>query len=468
MCVYSKLSKEEIDRDYDCFGDYDFDSTRLGVIDRCSYKEIEELEPVKDYSYLMQLNCRGLKSKMSVIEHLLNYDLKEMNIMAIMLIETWLKPGEEKFVKINGYNFVGQARPNRKGGGVGLLIRSDINHRIVSQKSEKEFECIIVKLKGPNKELIGATYRPPNTDPYKFIEYYDEMTSKYKNRNLTLGIDHNLDLIKSDRHEPTQTYLELNFDRGLTPTISKPTRVTKTSATLIDNIFCSVNMIDYYESHILLSDISDHFPCLLLRGGMDYEETRTIKRRNLNSKTIKRIKSDLECKNLSITNNTIDCEFNKFHTQLLDALNKHAPEREIVKRRNKVKSPWITRGLERSMKKCNKKYCTYLQDRTNHTKLNDYKTYRNNLKKVKRKARRDYYSKLCVELKNDSRKLWRVINNISKRCNDKSSMIEEIKSDKFMLTNGNAISNCFAKYFSEVGRNCFSKISKPKKIQIGT
>ena len=122
MCVCSKLSKEERDRDYDCFGDYDFDSTRLGFTDKCSYKEIQELEPVKDHSYLMQLNCRGLKSKMPAIEHLLNYDLKDMNIMAVMLIETWLKPGEEKFVKIKGYNYVGQARPNRKGGGVGLLI----------------------------------------------------------------------------------------------------------------------------------------------------------------------------------------------------------------------------------------------------------------------------------------------------------------------------------------------------------
>ena len=81
------------------------------------------------------------------------------------------------------------------------------------------------------------------------------------------------------------------------------------------------------------------------------------------------------------------------------------------------------------MKKCNKKYCTYLEDRTNDIKLNNYKTYRTNLNRIKRKARRDYYSKLCIDLRNDSRKLWRVINNISKGYNDKTSIIDEIKSD---------------------------------------
>ena len=159
----------------------------------------------------------------------------------------------------------------------------------------------------------------------------------------------------------------------------------------------------------------------------------------------------------------INTEFNKLHAQIIDSLNKYAPEKEIVNRHNKVKSPWITREIECSMKKCNRKYCNYLRDRTKDSKLDNYKTYRATLNRIKRKARRDYYSKLCVDLRKDGRKLWRVINNISKKTNDKTSTIEEIKNDRFMITKGSAISNCFAKYFSEIGRNCFSRISKPKK-----
>ena len=237
MCVYSKPCEIDREVDYDCFSDYDFDTIGIGRADRCSYKELQEVEVVSDCECVMQLNCRGLKSKVSRLEYLLNADLIKLNIKVVMLIETWLKPDEEKYMKIKGYNFVGQPRPNRKGGGVGLLIREDIRYRVVSQKSEPEFESILVELKNVNKELIGATYRPPNTDPQKFIAAYDELTNRFKHRKLTIGTDHNMDLIKSDKHDLTQTYLELNFDRGLAPTITKPTRVTNTSATLIDNIF---------------------------------------------------------------------------------------------------------------------------------------------------------------------------------------------------------------------------------------
>ena len=190
----------------------------------CSYKETTELDFVKNRTGVMQLNCRGLKSKITSLEHLLNYDLKMTNIKAVMLVGTWLKPGEDRFINIHGYNFIGQPRPNRKGGGVGLLLTKDLNYRVLSNRSEPEFECIVVELKGPGKELIGTTYRPPNTDARRFLEYYDKMTLMFKHRSLTLGIDYNLDLIKSDQHELTQRYLEMNYDKGLLPTITKPTR----------------------------------------------------------------------------------------------------------------------------------------------------------------------------------------------------------------------------------------------------
>ena len=40
------------------------------------------------------------------------------------------------------------------------------------------------------------------------------------------------------------------------PLISKPTRVTDQTATLIDNIFC--NILPVPASGVVLSDISDH------------------------------------------------------------------------------------------------------------------------------------------------------------------------------------------------------------------
>ena len=66
-----------------------------------------------------------------------------------------------------------------------------------------------------------------------------------------------------DTHGPTQEFADLMYSHSLFPCITKPTRVTAKSASLIDNIFCNndVNNDDVFNG-ILYTDISDHFPIL--------------------------------------------------------------------------------------------------------------------------------------------------------------------------------------------------------------
>ena len=80
---------------------------------------------------------------------------------------------------------------------------------------------------------------------------------------MIIGLDHNLDLIKHDKHRITNEFIELNLDNQLLPTITKPTRVTRSTATLIDNIIIGRELQTDFEASILISDISDHLPCLI-------------------------------------------------------------------------------------------------------------------------------------------------------------------------------------------------------------
>ena len=59
---------------------------------------------------------------------------------------------------------------------------------------------------------------------------------KQKDHEVVIGLDHNLDLLKSHLNHPTNDFIELNLDRDLIPCITKLTRITNKSATLIDNI----------------------------------------------------------------------------------------------------------------------------------------------------------------------------------------------------------------------------------------
>ena len=97
------------------------------------------------------------------------------------------------------------------------------------------------------------------------VEYRNslEQLNNMKNKEIILGMDHNINFLKQDVHPKTQEFIEINLDMDLLPVITKPTRVSTTSATLIDNIFVSNRLQHCIELGVIITDISDHFPCIL-------------------------------------------------------------------------------------------------------------------------------------------------------------------------------------------------------------
>ena len=77
---------------------------------------------------------------------------------------------------------------------------------------------------------------------------------------IIIGLDHNLDLLKSMQHSLTNDFVQSNLDFGLMPTITRPTRITQSTNTLIDNIIVSQNLCGSFVSSILINDISHHLP----------------------------------------------------------------------------------------------------------------------------------------------------------------------------------------------------------------
>ena len=70
--------------------------------------------------------------------------------------------------------------------------------------------------------------------------------------------DMNIDLLKFESHTKTNEYIENIFSHGFIPMISKPTRVTPSSATLIDHIITH-NIDSSNTSGIIINDVADHF-----------------------------------------------------------------------------------------------------------------------------------------------------------------------------------------------------------------
>ena len=78
--------------------------------------------------------------------------------------------------------------------------------------------------------------------------------------------DFNIDLIKYNSHEKTNHLIDNICSRGFVPSITKPTRVTWTSATLIDHIFTN-NIHSKSVSGIIVTDVADHFGVFQIISG---------------------------------------------------------------------------------------------------------------------------------------------------------------------------------------------------------
>ena len=57
--------------------------------------------------------------------------------------------------------------------------------------------------------------------------------------------------------------MNISFNAGFLPTITKPTRITHTTATLIDYIYIKTSKPIKIASGIIIHDISDHLPIFM-------------------------------------------------------------------------------------------------------------------------------------------------------------------------------------------------------------
>ena len=94
------------------------------------------------------------------------------------------------------------------------------------------FECIIIELKMKSLPpvLVCLLYRPPNTRSKEFLKQYKLLLNaieKTHKGEIIIGMDHNLDLLKASIHEDTQEFLDINFEKNILPSITRPTRITK-------------------------------------------------------------------------------------------------------------------------------------------------------------------------------------------------------------------------------------------------
>ena len=144
-------------------------------------------------------------------------------------------------------------------------------------------------------------------------------------------MDHNFDLLKSASNSTTSMFLNLNVDRDLTPCITKLTRVTNKTATLINNILISTKLQYNYMPFVITDDLSDHYPSLVILNNVEKCKRDKVKitKRRIDSASIELIKTEVDSVDWTcIDNMDVNEAFKYFHTILLNSMDEHCPKRE--------------------------------------------------------------------------------------------------------------------------------------------
>ena len=422
---YENMSKEEEESN---------DENISGSIDiECSYITSEKLsrnisEEQADFS-LFNLNIRSLNKNFDKLKECLKSVNHNFNIIG--LTETQLKDKPHEYLQLPDYNLEYMNRVGRNSGGVCLYIRNDIKYKLRTDlcRANSNFESCFIEIENNNCRniLVGAIYRAHtsidifNTDVNHVLQILST-----ENKNYYLLGDFNIDLLKDETHRPTSEFLDLIYSYYLVPTILKPTRITETSATIIDNIMTNTN--GKIKTGIIVTDITDHFPTVfyknlnMLKQKSNTTNNKYVYRRNHSEDSISRFKNSLSRVNWSEILDGVDAnsDYNNFFNKFNELYDECIPMKKSKTNRKKIpQSPWITKGLLKSINVKNKLYKQYLLCPTEGNSVK-FRSYRNKLNNLIRKCKREYYHNKFEKTKDNIRQTWKTINCVIGRCKSKS------------------------------------------------
>lgn len=129
----------------------------------------------------------------------LRFDLQRQVPDIILISETWLKSWHsDGMLSVEGYKLIRNDRNDKKrGGGVGLLLKSGLKFKVISKSTFTEGMCefIIAEIVGgSSKVLVACVYNPhKNHSMANFMECMHQLTGEYT--EIVVGGDFNLNLL---------------------------------------------------------------------------------------------------------------------------------------------------------------------------------------------------------------------------------------------------------------------------------
>lgn len=309
--------------------------------------------------------------------------------------------------------------------------------------------------------MVGFVYRNPSSN----FSWYDDfvvMMDKVQNimhgQDIIILGDFNIDLQKN--HSAWDSTISLF---NLNQLIQSPTRVTVTSATLIDHIYVN-NLNRVIIAEVKQTSMSDHFTvqCTL---ASKVPKVRSGTHSTIVYRSFKRFNETAFLSDLSncsfddiYKSSDPDVALQSFQKIFSTVYNKHAPIRN-KRVKNVSIPPWFTIDI---------KIATNIRDKFKKEKnYSAFKQQRKYVKYLVRQAKKNYFNKLTVS--NSVSNIWKALNTLTSKsfpdkapktgCFSASDFNHHFLSIAKHLTNTTAQKSKQYQYSNELKMFCSTKLS---------
>ena len=120
----------------------------------------------------------------------------------------------------------------------------------------------------------------PGTSESRYINQIKQIIQQIKesNNETIIGIDQNIDFLNINENKHSPDLYNTLISLEILPAITKPTLITQSAATSLDNIYLSKNLMKDMQANLLIEDFSDHLQYIvsLNNGSRTYKTKITI------------------------------------------------------------------------------------------------------------------------------------------------------------------------------------------------
>ena len=231
---------------------------------------------------MLHQNIRGLFSKIPDIQII----VYEFNLHVLTLSETHINSNnyndENLLYNIPGYYFIKKNRINGPDGGVAMFVSNTLKWQRRYNLERDELESIWIEIFPHNAKsfffLLSTIYRPPEGSRYLFKNFNTLLNDTLnvissKRKECTVMGYSNINYLDKNNHNDIKDIFMLN---GYKQLVTKATRITENSKTLIDTIFTN-KPENISKTDTIPTSLSDHdmVGCVRKLNHLKYE-SKTI------------------------------------------------------------------------------------------------------------------------------------------------------------------------------------------------